>query len=273
MRGGIGGLDQMTPFGKALPVLLDCVPGMSGDASSFGFKTTSWSMVLAAGVEPGSRAEPALAALCQQYWRPVYAFIRRNGHSSDRAQDLTQAFFTVLLEKNYLRDARQERGRFRSFLLTAVKHFLSNQKAHEQALKRGGGQPHISIDPAEGESCLYEVVDGETPEHVFERRWALSLLEQVMARLRAEYEKPGKVGQFDLLSPFLNGDADVDYETAAAQAGRSAGSLRTAVHRLRHRYRTLLREEIAETVAKPEEIDEEIRFLLKIFAEDPGRVR
>jgi len=225
-------------------------------------------MVLAAGVEPSSRAEPALAALCQQYWRPVYAFIRRNGYSSDRAQDLTQAFFAVLLEKNYLRDAKQERGRFRSFLLTAVKHFLSHQKAHEQALKRGGGQPHFSIDPAEAESwCMYEVVDGETPEHLFERRWALSLLEQVMARLRAEVEKPGKAGQFDLLSPFLQGDAGVDYQTAAAQTGRSAGSLRTAVHRMRHRYRTLLREEIAETVAQPEEIDEEIRFLLTVLSE------
>jgi DNA-directed RNA polymerase specialized sigma24 family protein len=225
-------------------------------------------MVLAAGVEPGSRAEPALAALCQQYWHPVYAFIRRHGHSSDQAQDLTQAFFAVLLEKNYLRDARKERGRFRSFLLTAVKHFLFNRKAHEHALKRGGGQPHVSIDPAEAESWfLPEVVDGETPEHLFERRWALSLLEQVLARLRAEFEKPGKEGQFDLLSPFLNGGAGVDYETAAAQAGRSAGSMRTAVHRMRHRYRALLREEIAETVAQPEEIDEEIQFLLKIVSE------
>ena len=256
------------PFGKPLPVLLDCVPRMTGDVSRSGFKTTSWSMVLAAAVEPGARAEPALAALCQQYWRPVYAFIRRNGYLIDQAQDLTQGFFAVLLEKNYLRDAKQERGRFRSFLLTAVKHFLSNQKAREQALKRGGGQLHISINPAEAESwCMYEVVDGETPEHLFERRWALSLLEQVMAKLRAEFEKPGKAGQFELLSPFLNGDAGSGYETAAAQAGLSAGSLRTAVHRMRRRYRTLLREEIAETVAQPEEIDEEIRFLLKVLSE------
>jgi DNA-directed RNA polymerase specialized sigma24 family protein len=225
-------------------------------------------MVLAAAIGSGSRSEPALAALCQQYWRPVYAFIRRNGYPSDQAQDLTQAFFAVLLEKNYLRDAKQERGRFRSFLLTAVKHFLSNQKARELALKRGGGRPHISINPAEAESwCAPEVVDGETPEHLFERRWALSLLEQVMAKLRAEFEKPDKAGQFDLLSPFLNGDAQVGYETAAAQVQMSAGSLRTAVHRMRRRYRTLLREEIAETVAEPEEIDEEIRFLLKILSE------
>jgi hypothetical protein len=149
-----------------------------------------------------------------------------------------------------------------------VRHFLSNQKAREQALKRGGGRPHISISPAEAESwCTHEVVDGETPEHLFERRWALSLLEQVMAKLRAEFEKPDKVGQFDLLSPLLNGDAGVGYETAAAQAGQSAASLRTAVHRMRRRYRTLLREEIAQTVAEPEEIDEEIRFLLKVLSE------
>ncbi len=212
-----------------------------------------------------------MEALCQQYWRPVYAFIRHHGYSSDRAQDLTQAFFAVLLEKNYLRDAKQERGPFRSFLrLRPTKHFLSNQKAREQALKRGGGQAHIPIDPAEAESWYTpEVVfeGGETPEHLFERRWALSLLEQVMAKLRAEFEKPGKAGQFELLSPFLNGDAGVGYETAAAQAGLSAGSLRTAVHRMRRRYRTLLREEIAETVAEPEEIDEEIRFLLKVLSE------
>ena len=264
--------NQATPFGKPLPVLLDCVPRMTGDVSRAGFQapsfqTTSWSMVLAAAAD-SERAEPALATLCQQYWRPVYAFIRRHGYSSDQAQDLTQAFFAVLLEKNYLRDAKQERGRFRSFLLTAVKHFLSNQKAREQALKRGGGQPHISINPAEAESWYSpEVVDGETPEHLFERRWALSLLEQVMAKLRAEFEKPAKAGQFDLLSPFLNGDPGLGYETAAEQAGMSAGSLRTAVHRMRRKYRTLLREEIAETVARPEEIDEEIRFLLKVLSE------
>jgi hypothetical protein len=149
-----------------------------------------------------------------------------------------------------------------------VKHFLSNQKAREQALRRGGGQLHISINPAEAESWYTpEVVDGETPEHLYERRWALSLLEQVMAKLRAEFENADKAGQFELLSPFLNGDAGVGYETAAAQAGLSAGSLRTAVHRMRRRYRTLLREEIAETVAQPEEIDEEIRFLLKVLSE------
>lgn len=256
------------PFGKPLPVLLDCVPRMTGDVSKSGFKTTSWSLVLAAAVDRGSRADPALAALCQQYWHPVYAFIRRNGHSTDQAQDLTQAFFAVLLDKHYLRDAKQERGRFRSFLLTAVKHFLSNQRAREQAVKRGGGQPHISINPAEAETWYTpEVVDSETPEHLFERRWALSLLEQVMAKLRVEFERTEKAGQFELLSPFLNGDAGVGYETAAAQAGVSAGSLRTAVHRMRGRYRALLREEIAQTVAESDEIDEEIRFLMKVLSE------
>jgi RNA polymerase sigma-70 factor (ECF subfamily) len=203
--------------------------------------------------------------LCQVYWRPVYAFIRRNGFDLDQAQDLTQAFFAVLLEKNYLGDAKQERGRFRSFLLTAVKHFLSNQRDRAQAQKRGGGQLALSIDPVEAESWYLprEAVDNVTPEHLFQLRWAHSLLEQVMAKLRAAFEEAGKAEQFERLSEFLHGDSSgIRYEALAAEMGVTAGALRTSVHRMRRKYRELLRAEIAQTVSTPEEIDEEIRFLI-----------
>jgi RNA polymerase sigma-70 factor (ECF subfamily) len=172
------------------------------------------------------------------------------------------------LEKNYLSDAQQDRGRFRAFLLTAVKHFLANEWNRTQTLKRGGGQVPISIDPAEAESWYAPAaVDNVTPELIFERRWALSLLEQVMAKLRAGFAEKGKADYFDRLSPFLDGDTrdgdtgNTRYEAVAAEMGVSPGALRTSVHRMRRKYRDLLRTEIAETVSEPEEIDEEIRFL------------
>lgn len=210
----------------------------------------------------------ALATLCGVYWHPVYAFIRRNGSDSDQAQDLTQAFFTVLLEKNYVGEAKQERGRFRSFLLTAVKHFLANERDRAQALKRGGGQVAVSIDPVEAESWyLPEAVDKVTPERLFELRWALSLLERVMARLRAEFADAGKGEHFDQLAAFLQGDTSGPrYEALAEKMGASAGALRTQVHRMRRKYRDMLRAEIAETVASPEDIDDEIRFLMTTLA-------
>jgi len=220
--------------------------------------------VIAAAERPTKDARVALATLCQIYWHPIYAFIRRNGDDRDQARDLTQAFFAVLLEKNYLRDAQQKRGRFRAFLLTAVKHFLANQRDREQALKRGGGQVAISIDPAEAESWYAPAaVDDVTPERLYERRWALSMLDQVMSKLRAEFVEKGKADYFDQLAPFLDGDTrDARYETVAAGMGVAAGALRTAVHRMRRKFGRLLREEIAETVSEPEEIDDEIRFIL-----------
>jgi DNA-directed RNA polymerase specialized sigma24 family protein len=251
------------PFGRPLPVLIQCVPSVTPSVSSF--QTTSWSLVVAAGVEPTADSRRALATLCQIYWHPVYAFIRRKGFERDQAQDLTQSFFLVLLEKNSLRAANQERGRFRSFLLTSVKHFLSNQRDRARAAKRGGGQVALSLDPVEAESWYLPrgAVDNVTPERLFEHRWALSLLEQVMAKLRAEFAHRGKAEHFDRLSPFLQGDSnEVRYETLAAEMGIAAGALRTSVHRMRRKYRALVRAEIALTVSGPEEIDDEIRFLL-----------
>jgi DNA-directed RNA polymerase specialized sigma24 family protein len=228
------------------------------------FRTTAWSVVLAAARNPTSESRDELASLCQTYWNPVYAFVRRSGHTSDQSEDLTQAFFALLLEKHYLRDVDRQRGRFRSFLLTAVKHFLANERDRAHAAKRGGRHPHVSIDVLQAETWYAPAaVDDTTPERLFERRWAVSLIDHVMARLRTEYSAAGKAEQFDQLQGFLTRDAeDASYETVAAAMGVSAGALRMSVHRLRRKYRQVLRAEIAETVATPEEIDQEIRFLM-----------
>jgi RNA polymerase sigma-70 factor (ECF subfamily) len=205
-----------------------------------------------------------LAALCQTYWPPVYAFIRRNGYDQDQAQDLSQGFFALLLEKNYLGDADRRRGKFRSFLLKAVKHFLANEWDRSHALKRGGGQLAVSIDLVAAERwCAPALVEGTTPESLFERRWAFSLLEHVLSKLRAEFAAAGKRDQLESLSVFLNDDfEDARYENVAEQMGMSVGALRTAVHRLRRKYRRLLRDEITQTVSTPEDVDDEIRFLM-----------
>lgn len=220
--------------------------------------------MLAAAANPTPDSRASLATLCNVYWRPIYVFIRRNGYDGDQAQDLTQAFFAKMLEKNYLGAADRERGRFRTFLLAAVKHFLTNEWDKTHALKRGGGQTAIPIDPIEAEKWdVPEAVDERTPESLFERGWALSLVAEVMAKLRVEFAEMGKAQYFDKLSRLLNGDsAAIGYETMAAELGTSPGALRVAVHRMRRRYRDLLRAEIAETVSTPAEIDEEICFLL-----------
>lgn len=244
--------------------MLECDPISVPGISRFGFHTTAWSLVLAASRNPTTDARHALAALCQTYWNPVYAFIRRRGHTPDQAQDLTQGFFALLLEKQFLRDVHQQRGRFRSFLLAAVKHFLANERDRSHAVKRGGGRVPISIDVLEAESWYAPAaVEATTPERLFERRWALSVLEHVMARLRAEYSAMGKTEQFARLEALLTKDARC--EPLAQEMGVSAGALRMSVHRLRRKYRHVLREEIAETVSTPAEIDEEIRFLMSVL--------
>jgi RNA polymerase sigma-70 factor (ECF subfamily) len=258
---------QVMPFGKPLPVLLDCVPTMQTGGSDPRFHTTSWSLVLAA-VRPTLEAQEALADLCQTYWKPIYAFIRRNGYPPERAQDLTQSFFAEFLEKDYVRSADRSRGRFRSFLLSAVKHFLSHQRDRAQALKRGGGFTHLSID-AEAAEIWYApaAVDNLTPETLFERRWALSVLERVVAKLKDGFEQTHPAVDFYQLMTFLNGDSGTEsYEDWAIKTGASAGSLRTSVYRMRKKYRELLRTEIAETVADPDEIEDEIRFLRAILS-------
>jgi RNA polymerase sigma-70 factor (ECF subfamily) len=243
--------------------MIDCVPIKMPGALTSRFHTTSWTLVLDAAAKPTADSRRALDRLCQTYWQPVYAFIRRNGYDQDQAQDLCQGFFTRLLEKNYLIAADRERGRFRSFLLTAVKHFLANEWDYAHAVKRNPGTL-ISIDLVEAERWYAPAaLEEATPESLFEHRWALSLLQHVLAKLRAEYVAMGKADQFDRLSGLLNREPDASrYDKVAEQMGLSAGSLRMAAHRMRRKYRELLRAEIAETVSAPEQTDDEIRFLL-----------
>jgi RNA polymerase sigma-70 factor (ECF subfamily) len=233
------------------------------------FTPTHWSVVLAAaGHADTIHARDALEKLCRNYWLPIYVFVRRQGHSPHDAQDLTQEFFARLLEKNYLAGVQREKGRFRSFLLASVKHFLANEWDKANAQKRGGGQVPISIDAtlAESSFCI-EPTDALTAEKIYERRWVLALLEQVLRRLREEYTRDGKEKQFEQLKPTLTeASRSVPYAEIATRLGASEGAVKVAVHRLRHRYRELLRAEIADTVASPGEIDDEIRNLFAALA-------
>jgi RNA polymerase sigma-70 factor (ECF subfamily) len=226
------------------------------------FATTHWSLIVAARqrAEPG--ADDALASLCAAYWYPLYAFVRRRGHGADEAQDLTQEFFARLLEKDFLAQADQARGRFRSFLLAACGHFLANERDRARAQKRGGGQRPLSLDWADAEGRYQvEPADAITPEKLFQRRWALTLLEQVFARLKEDHAARGKGRVFDRLRGFLVGEQGGSYREAAADLGMTEGAVKVAVHRLRQQYRDLLREEIGRTVDSPEQIDEEVREL------------
>jgi DNA-directed RNA polymerase specialized sigma24 family protein len=219
--------------------------------------------VLAVRDPDSPEAAAALSTLCETYWFPVYAFIRRTGRSGDDARDLTQAFFTRVLEKDYFSQARQERGRFRSFLLTSVRHFLANQADWDRAKKRGGAQPHLSLEFETGERTYQiEPADEMTPERLFERRWALSVLEASMARVHAKYEHSGRADLFGSLKPFLTGDEPPSYAALAAETGSTEGALRIAVHRMRQQFSAALREVIAETVEEAGDIDGELKYLL-----------
>jgi DNA-directed RNA polymerase specialized sigma24 family protein len=258
---------QAFPFGRTLPLVVDCVPYLMPATPTSGFHTTSWTLVQAAAIHPTQDSRQALALLCQTYWHPVYAFVRRKGYDPDQSQDLTQGFFALLLEKNYLAEADQKRGRFRSFLLASVTHFLANEWDRAHALKRGGKQTAVSIDIVEAERW-YEpaIVEESTPESLFVRRWALSILERVLVRLREDFMRAEKGDQFERLSAFLNKDSDdIGYEDVARQMEMSVGAVRMSVLRMRRKYRRLLREEIGETVSTPDQVDEEIRFLMSVL--------
>jgi RNA polymerase sigma-70 factor (ECF subfamily) len=209
-----------------------------------------------------------METLCRSYWPPLYAFIRRRGHSPEEAEDLTQEFFTRLLKRNDLATTSPERGRFRTFLLAALKNFLINEWHREQCQKRGGGQAAISLaaEPAEARYQA-ELLDTDTPESVFERHCAYAVLEQTMTRLRQEYARAGKSDLFDLLQETLSGEKrGTPRADLAARCGISVGAVDVAVHRLRRRYGELLREQIASTVSRPEEVEEEIRYLKAVLA-------
>ena len=227
---------------------------------------TRWTVVLAAArrddPEPAMRA---LTELCQTYWPPLYAYVRRHGCDPQEAEDLTQEFFSRLLAKNYLADADPGRGKFRSFLLTSLKHFLANQWDRAQAQKRGGGQTFIALDGLSAAARQrIEPVDNSSPDKVFDRQWGLTILEQALKRLRMEYAGAGREKLFDELKEFLTGDGP-SYAGIGAKCGLSEGAVKVAVHRIRRRYRNLLREEVAQTVAEPEEVDGEIKHLFAAF--------
>lgn len=230
------------------------------------FATTHWSIVLAAGhgSQPDSKA--ALAKLCEAYWYPLYAYVRRRGYDADESQDLTQEFFTVLLEKESLRAADPHRGRFRSFLLASMNHFLANQRRRKLAHKRGGGRAPLCLDFQLGESRFtHEPSHDLTPEKVYERRWAMTLLDRALSTLRQEYVEGGKAALFDRLAVFLGGDRGLAYRDVAAELGMTEGAVRVTIHRLRKRCREQLRCEVAQTVATPQDVKDELRDLLAVL--------
>jgi len=210
------------------------------------------------------RAEPALAELCRVYWYPLYAYVRRLGRGPEDAQDLTQEFFARLIEKRWLDRVDQERGKFRSFLLTAFKHFVAGEWHRERAFKRGGGQPLISLDGGEAEDRYkLEPADPLTPEAIYDRRWAMTVLDQALARLEAEQRSAGHAERFEAVKDCLLGaEADTTLAEVGARFALSEGAMKSSVRRLRERYRGLLRDEIAQTVDGPEGVDEELRSLL-----------
>jgi RNA polymerase sigma factor (sigma-70 family) len=233
------------------------------------FVTTHWSLVLSASDRQSPQSAVALEKLCRAYWYPLYAYVRRSGQTRENAEDLTQAFFARLLEKNYLDSARQERGRFRSFLLVSLKHFMANEWERAHAQKRGGFQTQFSLDTELADRKFQTELTAaqDPPDRAFERRWALTLLEQTMSRLRSEFERTGKISEFDRLKIFLTADKkEIPYAKAASELGMSEATLRVAVHRLRKRYRELFREEIAHTLAEGESVDEEMRYLLGVLS-------
>ncbi len=230
------------------------------------FNSTQWSLVLAAASCSSPDAREALAALCAAYWYPLYAYVRRRGHSIADAQDLTQEFFVRLLEKNYLKDADPERGKFRSFLLASMKHFLANEWDRANTKKRGGGVTHIALEFGHAER-LFEQEDSRalTPEELFERRWAFTLIDRTLARLETEFTRAGKPDLFQALKGCLTGSAGRDsYARVGAKLLMTEGAVKTAAHRMRRRFRDLLRAEIAKTVAAEDQIDDEIRHLMTV---------
>lgn len=246
----------------------------STDVSCFGydkaaaFSTTHWSVVLTAGQDNLEGAAVALEQLCRKYWHPIYAFIRRRGSGPHEAEDLTQGFFAHLLEMETLKKADQRKGKFRTFLLAALTKFLSNEWDKRQTLKRGGRSQIISLDEAQAEELYHlEPVEPASPEKLFDRRWAATLLDGVLARLREEYRAGGKSELLTQLEPGLTQEAAPGrYADWSRALGMSEGAVRVALHRMRRRFGELLREEIAQTVASPAEVDEEIRHLFEAIS-------
>jgi DNA-directed RNA polymerase specialized sigma24 family protein len=233
------------------------------------FTTTNWSLVLAAMETAPTRATDAMERLCSRYWFPVYAAIRRAGNDAHHADDLTQGFFEFAIESRLLQRARQDKGRFRNFILTSLNNFLHNHHDRATAVKRGGGYQIVPFDEADAETILAsEPALNGTPQGSFDRRWALTLIRRVMENLQADYAKRGRSAAHDSLLPHLtNNPSAADCQRLAADLDMEVATLRVALHRFRRRFGELLRSEVAHTVATPDEVEEEIRYLLSILAD------
>jgi RNA polymerase sigma-70 factor (ECF subfamily) len=233
------------------------------------FATTRWSVVLAAGEEPSPQAEAAVAQLCRTYWYPLYAFVRQEGLDPHDAEDMTQGFFLHLLQRRDLARVRREKGRFRSFLLVSLKHFLVNEWKRARAEKRGGRNSFVPLAGLNAEDrYAAEGTDDGSPERVFDRHWALALIETVLASLREEYESSGRAKLFELLQPFLSGQgASRSQAEIGTELGLNENAVKQAVHRLRQRYRECLRDAVAHTVAQPGDVEDELRYLIEVLRE------
>lgn len=243
-------------------------PSTPSDSGYPGFATTHWSVVLAAGDHSRDEVREALARLCETYWYPLYAYIRRRTASADEARDLTQEFFCRLLEKDYVGAADPARGRFRAFLLTACRNFLSRERDRARAKKRGGGRVPFSLDLRQGETRYQQAPHGGlTAEQIYQRQWAVELLERVLGQLETEYRESGKGDRFDSLKELMTTDSSRQTHAEVAELlGTSEAAAKMAAHRMRKRYQALLRNEIARTVGHIADVEDEIRSLFEVFS-------
>jgi RNA polymerase sigma-70 factor (ECF subfamily) len=245
-----------------------CNGAATGSRAATGFASTHWSVVVAAGDSHSPQSAAALESLCRTYWFPLYACVRRQGYSPEEAQDLTQAFFARLLEKKYLKHANPDCGRFRTFLLTSLKHFVVSEWRKTERQKRGGGTVVVPWNTEDAEQCYAsEPADELTPERIFEKRWAIALMQRVLARLRDEYATADDGRLFEQLKGSVWGEAlPKPYAEIATELGLTEGAVKSSAHRLRQRCREVLREEITQTVARPEDVDDELRHLVELFS-------
>jgi RNA polymerase sigma factor (sigma-70 family) len=255
---------------ESILIAMRATVAVSADSGRGGvFPSTHWSVVLTAAQGGLPAADAALASLCQAYWHPLYAFVRKRGHTPEEAEDLTQEFLARLVHKDLLKGLTQEGGKFRSFLLTALKRFMANEWQREHAQKRGGGLVFISLDHTAEAHYQSHLADGITPEILFERQWAVTVLNRVLSRVQDEYGRAHKQDLFARLQNFLPGAKEqLSYAEVASALQLQETAVRMATHRLRRRYGQLLREEIAATVSTPDEIDEEIRHLIAVAGHD-----
>lgn len=259
-------------MGRPVPVYF-WRPMSQAVAGRNAFPSTKWTLIVAAGGNHSSlECADALERLCGGYWYPVYAFIRRRGHPPEQAQDLTQQFFLRILDGVFFERANPEKGRFRSFLLGALKNFLADSADREKAQKRGGGTSPVSFDFVTGElNYGREPSHAETPERIFERKWARTLLDRVLDSLAREFSDEGKLELFHRIKPYLTGDGDLKYAVLSTELNLTESGVKSAIRRMRQRYRDLLREEVLSTVADPSELDDELQFLPRaIRMQTPG---